>query len=275
MNEKGPITGLKIFPCFLLLFLFLAPVTKAQDFEVGLAAGGSYYLGDLNPGTHFKNTQLAFGVLGRYNLSDRWTVRLSAMRGTVKGSSQSSEYMPSRNLVFESNVTDISAVAEFNFFPFFTGSRRNGITPFIYGGVGVTFFNPMSGGQALQPLGTEGQNVGYDGRKPYSLVQVNIPFGVGGKLSLSKRFCLTLFWEMHKLFNDYLDDVSTTYYLDGTAINPDDPAQALSDPSMNHMPGMKRGNATTDDWYSFSGVTLTYKFALGKSKRCRDLKGQQ
>jgi hypothetical protein len=274
LNSKVPITGLKIIPFFLLVFVSLSSVVKAQDYEVGLAGGGSYYLGDLNPGTHFKNMQVAYGVLFRYNLSDRWAIRLSGIRGTVKGSSGNSNYMPSRNLSFESPVTDISMVAEFNFFPFFTGSRRNGITPFIYGGIGVMFFQPSSGGQNLQPLGTEGQNISYEGRKPYSLTQVNIPFGLGGKLSLSKKLCLTLFWELHKLFTDYLDDVSKTYYLPGSSINQNDPAQVLSDPTLNHQPGMKRGNASTMDWYSFSGVTLTYKFALGKSKRCRDLKGQ-
>jgi hypothetical protein len=259
----------------LLPFLLVFPViVQAQDFEVGLTGGGVYYLGDLNPGMHFKNTDIAFGLLARYNLNDRWTVRLTGFRGTLKGNSQSSTYMPGRNLSFTSPVTDISATVEFNFFPYFTGSRRNGITPFIYAGIGVMFFNPSSGGAKLQPLGTEGQNAGFEGRKPYQLTQLNFPFGLGGKLSLSKRFCLTVFWEMHMLLTDYLDDVSKTYYLSGPAINPDDPSQVLSDPTMDHQPGWQRGNASTMDWYSFSGITLTYKFALGKGKKCRDLKGQ-
>ena len=275
MNKKNTITGVTCLPLLILFLICSASSARSQDVEVGLAGGGSYYLGDLNPGTHFKNIQVAYGALVRYNINDRWTVRVTFMRGNLKGSSSGTNYMPSRVLTFESPVTDISAVGEFNFFPFFTGSRRHGITPFIYAGVGVMFFQPASGGVDLQPLGTEGQNVGYDGRSPYHLTQVNIPFGLGGKFSLGKRFCLTVFWEMHKLFTDYIDDISTTYYLDGTAIDPNDPAQTLSDPTMDHQPGMKRGNASTTDWYAFSGITLTYKFALGNSKRCRDLKGQQ
>lgn len=257
----------------LLAFLMsLAPLVKAQDFEVGLSGGAVYYLGDLNPGMHFKNTQVSYGILLRYNVNDRWTVRLSGLRGMIKGSSPASTYMPSREISFESPVTDVSAVAEFNFLRYFTGSRRSGVTPFIYAGAGITFFKPESGGVELQPLGTEGQNAGYLGRKPYKLTQVNFPFGLGGKFSLTRRLCLTAFWEMHMLFTDYLDDVSQTYYLDGALINPDDPAQYLSDPSMDHLPGMKRGNSSNWDWYSFSGITLTYKFALGNSRRCRDLK---
>ena len=47
------------------------------------------------------------------------------------------------------------------------------------------------------------------------MTQVNIPFGIGGKLSIGKKVGLTVFWEMHKTFTDYLDDISTTYYLAG------------------------------------------------------------
>lgn len=275
LNRKNTTTGLKMVACLLLFLLAFAKAPVAQEFEVGLAGGGMYYLGDLNPGGHFKNLHPAYGGLIRYNINDRWTVRAMAMLGTVSGSTGNSDYLPGRNLSFESPVTDISALVEFNFFDYFTGSFRHWGTPFIYGGAGVTFFNPMAGGQELQPLGTEGQNIGYEGRKPYSLTRFNFPFGLGGKFSLGKRLCVTAFWEMHKLFSDYLDDVSTTYYLDGPSINPDDPAQILSDPTMSYEPGMKRGNATTSDWYSVTGITITYKFALGNTKRCRDLKSQQ
>jgi hypothetical protein len=256
-----------------MLVLFSAPL-RGQEFDVGVYAGGSYYLGDLNPSVHFQGTQLAFGVLARYNIDDRWSVKVNAYRGKVKGSSAKSNFLPDRDLSFESPVTDISATAEFNFFPYFTGSRKNFITPYIYAGVGVTLFNPKSSGVALQPLGTEGQNIGYEGRKPYSLFAVNIPFGLGVKLSVSKRIGLALFWEMHKTFTDYLDDVSTTYYLNGPEIDPNNPAQYLSDPTQSMEPGMQRGNSRNWDWYSFSGITLTYKFALGSGKRCRDLKHQ-
>jgi hypothetical protein len=99
-----------------------------------------------------------------------------------------------------------------------------------------------------------------------------MPFGLGVKLSLGKRFCLAAFWEMHKTFSDYIDDVSTTYYLQGPLINPEDKAAVLSDPSLNHQPGMQRGNSRNNDWYSFSGISLTYKFSIRAGKRCKDLR---
>jgi len=254
-----------------LFLLFPGFNADAQDFEAGLAGGGSYYLGDLNPGMHFMNTQIAYGVLARYNVDTRWAVKLGVTRSTVKGNANQSSFLPERELTFISSVTDISAFAEFNFFPYFTGSKRNWISPYIYGGFSVFFFDPKANGYSLRALGTEGQNIGYNGRKTYSKVGYAFPFGLGLKISLARKLGLQVYWELHKTFTDYLDDVSTTYYLNGNAIDPADPEQIMSDPTMNHQPDMQRGNSKTQDWYSFFGVALTYKFKLGSSKRCRDI----
>jgi len=257
---------------FLLLFcLWLNPSAKAQtNMEAGVFIGDAYYLGDLNPDVHFRSAQLAYGVMARYNLDDRWSVKLGITRGTVKGNSEKTNFLPGRNLQFESPITDFSLMGEFNFFPYFTGSRWNWITPYLYAGVGGFIFEPVSGGQKLRLLGTEGQNIGYEGRTPYKTLGVSLPFGVGVKVSIGKRIGLTAFWEMHKTFTDYLDDVSTTYYMDGTTINPKDQGGMLSDPTRNHTAGMQRGNPSSNDWYSFSGVTATYKFDLKGSKRCKE-----
>jgi hypothetical protein len=243
----------------------------SQSLEAGLFGGGCYYLGDLNPGTHFKNTDLAYGALLRYTIDDRWAVRLSASRGKIKGNSLQSKYMPERSLAFTSQVTDVSVVAEFNFFDFYVGSRKNWITPYIFAGFSMFWFNPKNEGVALRDIGTEGQQVGYEGRQPYKTYSFSIPFGLGVKISLASKLALGVFWEIHKTFTDYLDDVSRTYYLQGSGINRDDPSQYLSDPTMSYSPGMQRGNSRNNDWYSFSGVTLTYKFNLLSRKRCRDL----
>jgi hypothetical protein len=253
----------------LFLVVFLSG-TRGQDLEFGVFGGGAYYLGDLNPSRHFQSMNLAFGVQTRYNINTRMAVKLSYYRGKVEGSAAGSYYLPERNLQFSTPVNDISAVAEFNFFRYFTGSRKNFITPYIYGGIGMMITRPESDGFSLQPLGTEGQNVGYDGRKPYSLVNLNFPFGMGVKVSVSNRFGITAFWEMHKTLTDYIDDVSKTYYLEGTEIDPKQVDQYMSDPTMSYSPGMQRGNSKNQDWYSFTGITISYKFALYGKKRCRE-----
>jgi len=251
--------------------LFLVPFSViGQSIEVGLTGGGSYYIGDLNPSKHFLGTDFAFGAVARYNQNTRWAFKFNVLYAKVKGSDQTSGFQPDRGLSFESTVLEAGAHAEFNFLSYFTGSKRNSISPFIFAGLSLIYFNPTSGGTALRSLGTEGQNVGFDGRKAYSTISAAIPFGIGVKFSLSKRLCLTAEWGMRKTFTDYLDDVSKTYYLDGASINPDDPGQLLSDPTRTHQPYMQRGNSRTKDWFDYSGLTLTYKFNLRKATTCKD-----
>ncbi len=242
---------------------------SAQTMEVGLFGGGSYYLGELNTALHFSETQLAFGLLARFNLNSRWAIKAGYNRGLIKSDDSKNAAIADQGLNFQSTLNDITAVAEFNFLEYFTGSKKNYFTPYIFGGIGFFTFNPQSyDGIDLQPLGTEGQNVNFEGRQPYNKWGISIPFGFGVKYSLSDRFGLGVEWGMRKTFTDYLDDVSTSYYLSGSDIDPNNTAQALSDPNGNHEPYMQRGDDTKWDWFNFFGVSLTYKINLRSRLKC-------
>ena len=271
VREDSPLRPSLFWFCLLVAMMAPGLPSYSQSLEVGPYGGVSYYIGDLNPGKQFIHSQLAFGVSARYNIDTRWAVNLSGYRGKVKGNSSNS-FQTDNLLNFESPVTDISATIEFNFMSYFTGSHKDFISPFIYTGISVFFFDPMANGTSLRSLGTEGQNIGYKGRTPYGTSAMAVPMGIGVKFSLTRDLGMTAFWQIHKTFTDYLDDVSQTFYLNGDNINPNDVAEVLSDPSMSHEPMMERGNPSTKDWYSFSGVTLTYKFNLHGKKKCRDTK---
>ncbi len=255
----------------IIMMVMAAFFVKAQKtMEVGLFGGGSYYIGDLNPGMHFLMTKPAYGLVARLNLDSRWAVKLSAYRGEVAGDDNISKRIEGRDLRFSSPVTDISAVVELNFLNYVTGSTMNYLTPYIFGGVGFFMFNPEADGVALRDLGTEGQNVGFDGRSRYQTSQLAFPFGIGFKYSLNKRLGFAFEWGIRKTFTDYIDDVSTTYYLNGESISTSNVAGMLSDPTRSHQPYEARGNASTKDWYAFFGMTFTYKFRLGNDRGCRD-----
>ena len=72
--------------------------------ELGFMIGGSYYIGDLNQYKHFYNTQLAGGLVYRYNVHSRLSVRGNFNYGKVKASDADSKLniMQNRNLNFES-----------------------------------------------------------------------------------------------------------------------------------------------------------------------------
>lgn len=269
--QAGNYMMLKKFKSIAVLaaVLFILPGASAQTLELGLFGGGSYYLGELNTAMHFVETQPAYGLVARFNLNERWAVRGSFSRGMVKSDDSRFASIPDQGLNFESTINDVSVVAEFNFWEYFTGSKRNYFTPYIFGGIGFFTFNPKSyDGVALQPLGTEGQNENFDGRDPYNKWGVSIPFGFGFKYSLSERFGMGIEWGMRKTFTDYIDDVSTSYYLSSDNIDPNNTAQMLSDPSRTHQPYMQRGDDSKWDWFNFFGISFTYKIGLRSRLKC-------
>jgi len=252
--------------------LILGKPVQSQQMEFGGLLGGTYYLGELNPGKQFLFTQPAYGGILRLNLDNRWAARINVLRGEIAGDDAVSKANEARNLRFKSSILEVSFVGEFNFLEYFTGSKKNFYSPFLFGGVGYYCFNPKApyGGEyvELRGLGTEGEV------DNYVLNGVNLLFGLGFKYSVSNKIGIALEWGMRKTFTDYLDDVSENYYFDFSSVtNPEQigMAEYLSDPSpTKHTPGMHRGDSRHNDWYSFAGISITYRFRLSEKTTCSD-----
>ena len=265
----------------LLILLLLATMPlMAQNFlvrsEVGLIGGGMNYIGDLNDQSMFGKPNLAGGIIARLNLDPRWSLALGGSYGRVEGGNP--DVIVRRNLSFRSPVIEGYLRAEFNFFPYGIGSATlKTSTPYIFCGAGVFKFNPMAlysdpaSGQSqwyeLQPLGTEGQGTTkYPDRVKYQLIKVCMPFGIGYRWRLSRNMHLTVEYGWRKTWTDYLDDVSTTYV--GSSVlgggTEGGMAAILADrsgevePGYVNAPGIKRGDDSLNDWYSFFNVSFTF-----------------
>jgi len=259
----------------LSLLLFSLSAFAQRYAEVGVSAGGMYYLGDLNPGKHFMMTQLAFGGFLRHNFNERLAVKAGIIYGNVKGDDAESGFHPDRNLNFQSSITDFSATFEFNFFDYFIGSQRHNFTPYMFAGASAFLFNPKASVNGslteLRSIGTEGQgSAAYPDRKEYGKVAFSVPFGIGVKYSMSRFVGLSLNWTMHKTFTDYLDDVSTTYFLDLAGSNPGEVSEQalLSDPTLRHNDGMQRGDSEYDDWFSDIQLSVSFRLNYLDKQRC-------
>ncbi len=266
------------------IFILFLTVTSlglyAQNtLEAGLFGGVSYYLGDINPSQQFKQIEPAYGAVARYNISTRWAFSFAFTTSDLIGDDLVVMHNEDRALNFSSRIYDGSLMAEFNFFDYFTGSKKNYVSPYIFGGISLFHFTPRNlDGVLLRPEGTEGQfafdsNDERVGPEPYSQFGFSIPFGLGIKYSLTKRLGMTLEWRMHKTFTDYIDDISTVYP-ENQNVSPV-PNPNYTDPTGNFSPGMQRGDRNTNDWFSFAGISLTYKFNLIKKANCLDLDGVQ
>ena len=268
----------------LIVFIFLLSVcfqANSQVYkkysELGLYGGVSYYLGDLNPGKQFFMVRPGVGLVYRFNPSRRFSWQFHGIYSSVQAydSLSNNAYQVNRNLSFRSRIIEVAGSLQFNFFDYEIGNTETPATPYIFAGIALYNFNPtaeMNGDWVeLRPLGTEGQGSGLKSApKPYSLLGVSIPFGMGFKFHAMGRLGVSVEWGMRKTYTDYLDDVSTTYvqqdvlyahkglnsalFADRSIVNP-------GDSNINRQ----RGNSTTNDWYSFAGVTLTYKLSTGKS----------
>ena len=231
---------------FLVLSFVMPKNLKSQIMEIGVTGGASYYIGDINPSKHFSQSQLAYGGALRYYQNLRWAFRLQYSRFNLTSSDEVVAYRPERNLAFKSKVDDLAFMAEFNFFDYWTGSRKSYVSPYIFAGVSVFRFNSTDlNGRELQFRQNEGVR--------YNTFSWSIPFGVGVKYSVTKRLGATLEWRMHKAFTDYIDDIEG-YYLD--------------------IPEMQRGNGNShmfgynNDWYGILGLTISYRFNLPDRSTC-------
>jgi len=262
---------------FIVAFVFSFS-TKAQQFrpntEIGILLGTSYYLGDLNT-THFNQPLPAAGLIIRKNIDKRFAYKAEVMYLNIKSDERNSgdSIAKNRGLHFKSPIYELSGQVEFNFLPFQPGNPLYTWTPYVYTGVSIFNFNPQaedSYGEFtgswldLQELGTEGQGTTlFPDREKYSLIQYAIAMGGGFKIAVNPSFNIMLEFGVRKTFTDYLDDVSTTYPGSLSDMTPE--ATYMSDPTTDdhtngtHLAGSQRGDPDKKDWYSFAGITLSFK----------------
>lgn len=266
----------------LLMGQFLAPkVAHSQVMEVGGSVGLSYYMGDLNPKKPFNSSELGWGALVRYYEGTRWAFRLAYSNLQLNGSDAKSGYRPERGLSFNTKVHDVALVAEFNFFDYFTGSKRNGLSPYIFGGISVLFFDPKADdGTALRDLltDTNSNDLIEDqtaNNAKYGKIAASIPFGIGVKYSFSRRIGVAAEWRWDWALTDWLDDCHGYYprYTD-----PNNPIVQYADPTGFVGPEasaqsdtksyIQRGNSVNNDWYGYLNLSIIYKFNLPSGNDC-------
>ena len=260
---------------FSIAFMFNTNAQYKENTEVGLIAGVSYYLGDLNT-THFSQATPTLGLVMRKNIDRRFSYKAEAIYLALQSDERDSKdtIAANRGLHFRSSIFELSGQIEFNFLPYESGNPLYTWTPFIYTGVSLFHHNPQAENKDgewldLQDLGTEGQGTTmFPDRKKYSLIQFAIPIGGGLKIAVNESFNIILEYGARKTFTDYLDDVSTTFVggngdqypleMSQNAIEMSDPIAEL-EPSLTHSKNVQRGDPDKKDWYSFVGITLSFK----------------
>jgi hypothetical protein len=263
---------------FLFIVLISATYSFSQKVHLNLFAGVANYKGDLqynsSNGKQFtlRQAKPAIGVGAEYELSDKFYLRGGLTFGKITADDKKGDTLQQlRNLNFTSPITDVMLGLEY----YIINPYEHKVSPYVFAGIAFFKFNPYTTdttGQKvyLEPLRTEGQGF-VDGRDPYKLTQFSIPFGGGVKFSLSETIRLGVEVSMRKTFTDYLDDVSTTY-VDENLLLANRGSQAVELAyrgdevkigSTYPAEGTARGTEIANDWYYFTGLTLSIRLGGG------------
>ncbi|ASO05900.1 hypothetical protein GQ41_2730 [Arenibacter algicola] len=225
---------MRLFFAAILLFIFNE--IKGQTYEIGLFAGGTNNIGDVGRSNFILPSGPAFGGLFKWNKSKRYAWRASIIYGEFTADDSKSD-IPSRqqrNFIMDNSVLEASAGLEFNFVEYNLHRLGPAFTPYLY--TGVTYFRygyHYFDAAQLQDIGQK------DG-------SFAVPMTVGAKLRISQFFIVGAEIGARYTFTDNLD---------------------ASNPEGSNYEEFRFGNIFSDDWYVFSGVTLTYTFGR---KPCMD-----
>lgn len=262
-----------------LVILLTGAEAGAQSYytttELGFSGGVSQYFGDLNQNYGVQTVSPAGGMYLRRRFGPYIALKAVANYTQVSYDDKFNKvpYEVERNLNFKSDVAEVAIQAEFNFFKFSTGDIYHRFTPYLTGGIGGFYYNPYTYYRGvkyfLKPLGTEGQNAGYDNRN-YSNVSFCFPIGAGVKYWLRSGINLSFEIADRLTTTDYLDDVSTTYvgadkFKPVSIANPsralqDRSLEVASEPALGRA-GKQRGNNSSFDQYLMAQFSISFHFS--------------
>ncbi len=256
-----------------LLALVLVNQLYAQRLCINTAVGIANYSGDLATG-YTPSYKQSISLGASFDITNRFRFRANITNLSVQGDDSKSPTagIPSRNLNFKTNITEVGLLGEFDFLD----NIYNDIIPYVFLGPSVYHFNPkpLNGPDVnLHDVGTEGQNLvttnKYAGNK-YNLTQLNVQLGAGIRYELSEDLSVSIEGSFRKLFTDYLDDVSSNSYISFTNAEWNNeiarnPSAALTRQlyfrgnSSNFKATYPRGNPNKNDAYYTFQIRLNFR----------------
>jgi len=205
-------------------------LSSSQIYEVGVFFGGSNFIGDVGATNYISPNQPAIGGILKWNRSPRHTYRVSLIYAKLEGIDTKSDdpRRKQRGYTFENNLLEISAGMEFTFLDFDLHTEGKKTTPYLYSGITAANYDNFY------------FNNGTQTSENTSSWAYGIPIVLGVKTRLTQNFILALEVGARYTFSDEID---------GSI--PDKPSL---------QPNFSFGNINNNDWYTFSGFTLTYTF---------------
>jgi outer membrane protein OmpA-like peptidoglycan-associated protein len=224
----------------LLCISFLTLNAQMPKWEVGGFLGVSQYQGDISDMGSFDELNGGYGLLVRRHLSSNFALRGNLLFGKMSGKDANITRNASRGFTFESPMSEISIVGEYDLF----GHKRYAdnkflkkFSPYVFGGIGllmgvtpVNNYNLTAASAARKSLITQDQAVAAQSSF------IAVPLGAGIKIDLNEQWNLNLEFGKRYTFSDNVDRIS------------------------------KSANPDKSDTYFYGGAILGYRFGAGTPK---------
>jgi len=214
--------------CYLLLTLLIGTsICQAQTYEIGLFGGGANNVGDVGRMNYIMPSGLAGGAIFKWNKSKRYAWRASVIYGQFTADDANSDIRSRRQRGFalDNSILETSLGLEVHFTEYNLHKLGPAFTPYLY--TGLTYFrydyNYFDAGA-----------VRITGQKEGSFA---IPMIVGMKARINQFIIFGAEIGARYTFTDNLD---------------------ASNPEGSNFEQFQFGNIASEDWYVFSGITLTY-----------------
>lgn len=214
---------------FILVLLTNLSLGNAQIYEIGVFGGGSNFIGDVGSTKFIAPNEIAIGGLIRWNRSPRHSYRASVIYTTMFADDNlsSDPRREQRGYYFSAKTLEVSTGIEFTFLDFNLHSGNFIFTPYIYSGISMLRHRNFYYVNNTFILGKSNSNA------------FGIPIALGAKLTLTEHLIFGMEIAARYTFSDEIDG---------------------SLPDSEELNSLKFGNINNNDWYVFSGFTLTYTF---------------
>ena len=191
INMAGKLKSCQFLPVLVLIFFFLTSFNlRAQEkSDIGIFAGTSYYMGDLNSAVHYAAPAIAVGPIFRYSFNARNSVRAHAI---YHGLSARDQFYSGYNsqpggTEFNTKFVDLGLDFEFNWEPYKTAHRKTKASPYVFAGIGY--------GLRIPPVF---RNIGH----------LTMPFGIGYKINVGQWLSGGVEASARKTFTDNIDGIT-------------------------------------------------------------------
>ncbi len=215
-----------------IMLIFSLNFSNSQMHEFGLFVGGSNFIGDIGSTEFIKPSSSSIGLLYKWNVTTRYSLRASFMSSKLVASDNRSKDINrvSRDFNFKNNIQEFSTGIEFNFFDFNLHDEQMYYSPYIY--TGINYFK-------------------------YSLLKMNFSSKIAEKYDEEWNFALPIILGIKTNFSpDFVVGIEFGFrYTLTDNIDSSNPIKEYSESK-----DLKFGNLSNKDWYTFSGITFSYTF---------------